>query len=345
MATSLETMIKFCSRWQIEALTLLSLLLQVILIVLGSKRKVTASSWISGLVWCAYLSADTVATVALGILARAPGEEYCNAPNPNQSLQAFWAPFFLLHLGGPDTITAYSLEDNELWLRHLLYLILEVGVAIYVFFSSWGSTDSSHATLSFIAIPVYIAGIINYGERSWVLWSSSTKRLKRFLVSIVFSDARSGEVVNINDDFLNDINDLLFSRLKALFSGFMLPLEEGRKCYDVICMLKSSVAFKLIEFELGLMYDVLYTKATIVYSGVGIFLRCITFLASVSALVTFSIIIGHDQTYSTADISVTYILLVGAVFLEVYALAIAASSDWTKMLLGGNLSGGTFLTI
>lgn len=46
---------------------------------------------------------------------------------------AFWAPFLLVHLGGPDTITAYSLEGNELWLRHLLNLVVQVGVAFYVF--------------------------------------------------------------------------------------------------------------------------------------------------------------------------------------------------------------------
>ncbi|KAB8094794.1 hypothetical protein EE612_022137, partial [Oryza sativa] len=32
-------------------------------------------------------------------------------------LVAFWAPFFLLHLGGPDSITAYELEDNQLVTR------------------------------------------------------------------------------------------------------------------------------------------------------------------------------------------------------------------------------------
>ncbi|MBA0862126.1 hypothetical protein Goshw_004800, partial [Gossypium schwendimanii] len=29
-------------------------------------------------------------------------------PEENSDLLAFWAPFLLLHLGGPDTITAFA---------------------------------------------------------------------------------------------------------------------------------------------------------------------------------------------------------------------------------------------
>ena len=52
-------------------------------------------------------------------------------------LTAFWAPFLLSHLGGPDTITAYAMEDNELWLRHLLALGVQTGVALYIFLIAW----------------------------------------------------------------------------------------------------------------------------------------------------------------------------------------------------------------
>ena len=45
-------------------------------------------------------------------------EEEGGSMNANSELTAFWAPFLLLHLGGPDSITAYALEDNELWLWH-----------------------------------------------------------------------------------------------------------------------------------------------------------------------------------------------------------------------------------
>lgn len=66
------------------------------------------------------------------------------------------------------------------------------------------------------------------------------------------------------------------------------------------------------------MYDVLYTKANIVYSRSGIVFRCITCLSSIAALVAISFVIDKKQ-FSTADIFITYTLLVGAVALEVYA--------------------------
>ncbi|KAL4628885.1 hypothetical protein ACB092_05G270000 [Castanea dentata] len=53
---------------------------------------------------------------------------------------AFRAPFMLLHLGGPDTITAYAVQDNELWLRHLVGLVVQSGVALYIFLLSWKVT-------------------------------------------------------------------------------------------------------------------------------------------------------------------------------------------------------------
>ncbi|KAI9161421.1 hypothetical protein LWI28_017225 [Acer negundo] len=80
------------------------------------------------------------------------------------------------------------------------------------------------------------------------------------------------------------------------------------------------------------MYDVLYTKASIVYSRFGICLRCICFISSVSALVLFFIIIDK-HSYPVPDITVSYLLLVGAVLLEIYGFILLFSSGWTKLWL------------
>ncbi|TXG68676.1 hypothetical protein EZV62_003611 [Acer yangbiense] len=69
--------------------------------------------------------ANVIVAFALGIITNnVPDiyEEEGGSMNANSELTAFWAPFLLLHLGGPDSITAYALEDNELWLRHFLGL-------------------------------------------------------------------------------------------------------------------------------------------------------------------------------------------------------------------------------
>ncbi|EEE68237.1 hypothetical protein OsJ_26434 [Oryza sativa Japonica Group] len=82
-------------------------------------------------------------------------------------LAFLWAPFLLIHLGGQDTITAFSMEDNNLWLRHLLNLVVQVTLAMYVF---WKST-SWHKNVQLLVPGVFLftAGIIKYGERTVAL--------------------------------------------------------------------------------------------------------------------------------------------------------------------------------
>jgi len=187
-----EEVLNLWNNWEIRGMVLLSLLLQTILIIFRSRRKTTGRIWIRILVWSAYLSADMVATVALGNLARSQGDSSGDSSEKaNNSIQTFWAPFLLLHLGGPDTITAYSIEDNELWLRHLLGLGVQVGVAFYVFSRSWGS-----GILTFIAIPMFIVGIVKYAGRTWVLRSSCSKSLKNSTLSD-FWDSYSHTYENI----------------------------------------------------------------------------------------------------------------------------------------------------
>ncbi|TXG68493.1 hypothetical protein EZV62_003428 [Acer yangbiense] len=324
-----ETLKKLWNLWEIRSLLLLSLSLQIILIVFGSRRKINNShSWIGILinviVWCAYISADWVATVALSVMASNEADCGQVSSKAADSLQAFWAPFLMLHLGGPDTITAYSLEDNELWLRHLLGLIVEVGVAFYVFLRFWSSN-----VLTLLSIPVFITGIVKYGERTWVLWFSSSKRFKDSLGSpsdpdpcfdifeealryrLMMKEGIKGEDQNLVQAYYS------YKRLLYLFANQIID-EKRYHSYDIIKRKSAEDAFKLVAIELGLIYDVLYTKAAIVYSGIGISLRCINFISSVSALVLFSIIIDM-HSYPQIDITVTYMLLAGAVLLEIYA--------------------------
>jgi hypothetical protein len=145
-----EEVLNLWDNWKIRGMVLLSLLLQTILIIFGPRRKTSGRIWIRILVWSAYLSADSVATFALGYLARSQG----------------------------DSSGDNSEKDNELWLRHLLGLAVQVGVAFYVFSRSWGS-----GILTFLAIPMFIVGIVKYAERTWVLWSSSSEVLKKSILS------------------------------------------------------------------------------------------------------------------------------------------------------------------
>ncbi|TKY51754.1 hypothetical protein E2542_SST23273 [Spatholobus suberectus] len=159
---------------ELRLLVLISFCLQMFLILFGNRRKYKANTWLQLSVWLAYLSADWVATIALGILSK-DSKNY--STETNFTIMAIWAPFLLVHLGGPDTITAYSLEDNELYLRHLLESIYQLAVAGYVVYSSWHGNN-----LNYVTIPVMVAGIIKYAERTRSLWLGSSEKFRKSIL-------------------------------------------------------------------------------------------------------------------------------------------------------------------
>ncbi|THG08161.1 hypothetical protein TEA_002601 [Camellia sinensis var. sinensis] len=57
------------TEWELRGLILLSLILQILLILLGKRRKYIARTWIRVTLWSAYLMADWVVTVALGVIS------------------------------------------------------------------------------------------------------------------------------------------------------------------------------------------------------------------------------------------------------------------------------------
>ena len=343
-----ETVERLWSGWELRMVMLLSLFLQIFLILFGRRRKYTAGFWIGNLVWLAYLSADWVATFSLGILAQKIGDSETNCINSNRGvIPAFWAPVLLVHLGGPDTINAYSMEDNELWLRQLLVLGSQVAVAFYAFTRSWWSEDP----LLFVAIPIFVAGIIKYGERNWVLRSASSKQCRNEMneLSRKFEEFSNPDVFEMTDEpvvgevglsdiideakFLHEA-DLCFQMFRVLFADLVLG-DSIHLATHIFQQKNAKEAFKLIEVEMGFMYDVLYTKLAKVRSSRVIF-RAITFLCLVSALLAFSLGMSeNNHAYLTAEITISYLLLYGAIVIEIYSVVLLLFSDWAMLWLTG----------
>ena len=127
--------------------------------------------------------ADWVATVVLCVISNHLGDTTESIGKDGSliddiQLTIFWAPFLLLHMGGPDTITVYSMEDNELWLRHFLELSVQTGVAFYIFFTAWMGSR-----LSILFILIFCAGTIQYRERTWVFRSASNGRFRESMLT------------------------------------------------------------------------------------------------------------------------------------------------------------------
>ncbi|XVF27072.1 hypothetical protein REPUB_Repub14bG0074900 [Reevesia pubescens] len=321
LKTLSEVMLSLWLKWELRAMVVLSLTVQLILIIFGNRRKFSGKDLklISFLVWTMYLFADWLATVALSTLLRTKKEQITSP------LVIFWTPFLLLHLGGPDTITAYSLSDNELWPRHFFGLCFQIGVALYVYVKFWTLTVN---TLTYLAIPIFIVGIIKYGERVWALFKASSLRFRKSIfhgtktvleVDLVQEPSKGNMAL---EDYLNDrqIKEkyrylhrayYLFQVFRPLFSD--LKLRIYKKFDYIFDMKKSEVtaeeAFKMVEIELGFLYDLLYTKIPIVTSRTGVILRFICLSFTVSTLIAFLIIVGKHG-YSKVDIGISYLLMV-----------------------------------
>lgn len=128
----LEQLDDFYGERELRVCILVSLFLKIFLIVAGTFRRLVSHKWIVILLWLAYLLAEMVAVFGLGLIISRQRLffKYCKEDVTdnciNDHLHVFWAPFLLLHLGGPDTVIAFAPEDNELWLRHLFYLLHSV---------------------------------------------------------------------------------------------------------------------------------------------------------------------------------------------------------------------------
>ncbi|OEL23002.1 hypothetical protein BAE44_0015981 [Dichanthelium oligosanthes] len=158
----MATLMQLWNDWELQVLVLLSFMFQAFLFFAGGLRWRSTDTALRLMIWLAYLLADFIAVYALGQLSR---QKNGTEVGESHQLVFFWTPFLLIHLGGQETTTAFSVEDSELWLRHLLNLLVQVGLALYVF---WKSTIPHNQFLA-SAIFAFIAGIIKYGERTCAL--------------------------------------------------------------------------------------------------------------------------------------------------------------------------------
>jgi heme A synthase len=156
MASRAELAVQVWSDWGLRVLVLLSFALQVLLLILAEFRQRRNSSLVKAVVWSCYLMDDTTAIYVLGHLS-------VGSKDPDHQLMAFWAPFLLLHLGGQDNITAYTIEDTWLWLRHLQVLAVQGVATSYVLYES--SVVRTQPRLRRAAILMFVVGFLKYSER------------------------------------------------------------------------------------------------------------------------------------------------------------------------------------
>ncbi|GLT27990.1 hypothetical protein SLA2020_029510 [Shorea laevis] len=184
---------------------------------LSKSRKHSVKSFNRMILWLTYLTADWVAIVALGKLSNSHAE----SPTTNV-LRALWAPLLILQLGGPDTITAYSVEDNQLWNRHILTLILRSFFAVSVIYLPWTSSWPS-----LLNIPLIFAGILKYVERILCLEGTSSKKIDPIIS--IFNDPKM-PIAPKAASFLHFLISRRKSRFKNSASSLLIIFNYETGC-------------------------------------------------------------------------------------------------------------------
>ncbi|CAL5007661.1 unnamed protein product [Urochloa decumbens] len=332
----MENLVQLFYDWEIQQLVLLSFTIQIFLFFTGGLRRRGTNILLRFSIWIAYLGADMVAVYSLGYLSR-----HADA----HPLAFFWAPFLLVHLGGQDTITAFAMEDNSLWLRHLLNLVVQAVLAVYVFWKSIGRHDVELLVSGTI---VFIVGIIRYGERIWSLRCGRYESLEESpgnQYELQMNDSRQrGETfkhspvqeeitIDQNTDYYNTVClglrsmptvfSVFVSRTSEIFNN--VPVDTTFYFGDRLDGVKKKL--KLLEICLGIMYGDLYTKALVLRTRSGIILRCISHICAWVAFIVF--LACHGGRYSRVDISITYLLFIGGLSLEVCGMTNLMASPWT----------------
>ncbi|KAK3155854.1 hypothetical protein QOZ80_2AG0099530 [Eleusine coracana subsp. coracana] len=165
LGITLTSTMKWWEEWQLRILVLGSLFVQFILLFSNNLRGLPKCTWI---VRSAYRSGDAIAITTLATLS---------SRQKLHALEVLWVPFVLVHLGGQINISAYNLEDNELWGQHVWTLVTKVAIAVFVFCRWWTGDD---VTLLVAAILLFVLGIIKFVLKPLALRRASFASLQRF---------------------------------------------------------------------------------------------------------------------------------------------------------------------
>ncbi|XP_037446399.1 uncharacterized protein LOC119316163 [Triticum dicoccoides] len=311
------------NEWEIRLLVLLSFTMQLFLFFVGGLRRRITNSALRFSIWLAYVGADMVAVYVLGLISRV----HLDATTENHHHLAFlWAPFLLIHLGGQDTVTAFAIEDISLWLRHLLNLVVQVSLTLYIFWKSTNGLNIQELLLPTILL--FVSGMIKYGERTWALCCGSLINIAEFPIPQYLTDLDKIHVGSTSSSYSGLVSKALFSikEVRWIFSSYSPLGTDLSMNSDLLLPDYAAKLFETMEIELGLMFDDIYTKAQVLRTWGGIILRCLSDISFLAAFVLFSV--RNKERHNTVDTAITYVLFIGGFSLEVFAVFTAMVSPW-----------------
>nr|XP_015624370.1 uncharacterized protein LOC107276973 [Oryza sativa Japonica Group] len=295
-APSFPGMVQWWEEWQLRVLALTSLFLQLFLLVSATFRKYRVPALLRSCIWLAYLGGDALAIYALATVFNR--HRQTASTDHGSVLEVMWVPVFLVHLGGQDSITAYNIEDNELWARHAVAMSSEAAVAVYVFWRSWSGgqvPESSPALL------LFAAGFLKLGERLWALRRASFTRLAA-VSGYVQSQATGDHVPRPKDNYVFHVHPLIEPELQdvlmELFVDFPAPYPRRLAYLRSFLALEDDDAYEELCALLNQAFQFFYTKKEA----------------------------ARKDGFDGSDVVVSYVLLCSTLVLEICALLWLA--DW-----------------
>ncbi|KAH1122866.1 hypothetical protein J1N35_006026 [Gossypium stocksii] len=288
-----------------------NLFLLIISAHVRQKYKGRLLPYVAATVWSIYLAADWVATLALTTILRGTLEK-------ESAVVVLWVPFLLWHLGSPANITAYSLEDNELWLRHFLGLVSNGAEAVYIYFKFRTVGVPIFGSLHYLdvmVVPLLVGGILKYAERIVALRSACSEQLR----SDLYSEAEDNQLKSEGREMVRTGMYESAGAVKQLVGDPQVKfLREARMSFEIFRPLFLDLPFKVSRKYLDENVHLKDRSAKDAFrlNNIGVSKRDI----------------------EGVDIAVTYLLLVGAILLDVLAALLHLWSYWT--MSGFGIAGG-----
>ncbi|KAL7204548.1 hypothetical protein ACSBR2_017591 [Camellia fascicularis] len=282
------------------------------------------------------------------------------------NLYAFWAPFLFFHLSGPDNISSLSLDENEESTKQWVQLVSQFIAIVFILQQSSRSNDALiilPATLVFYAgLLKYAERIVTRKFARPNKWENSSVPTTQKMEPTPGPDYEklSGAPLAMReahlpmevrsfqmppkkfkafsecdhhlpneeegDKSLLKFAHFFFKNFKGFMGGISFSPEQCQ--FTRHLFLKRSVhdAFKILEMELSIIHDALHTKAVAAQREIGSILRAIS---ASSILVASLLFFLHDKRgFLKVDIIITYVLISGAIVLEILSLLILRLSDW-----------------
>ncbi|CAN6361003.1 unnamed protein product [Urochloa humidicola] len=341
------------SEWGFRITVLSSLVANLFVGFLSGTRRRSAPGLLRGFLgqlakfflWLAYQVAEAATASAIGSLSLCGS----NASEEEKQVVAFWATFLLLHLGGPDNLTAYALEDNKTSDRKWIEIIIKILGLIYAIYKNRHRGGRSWALLLAASAVMLLAGAVSYWERAKALGKADLDSMQEdagsedddvhkfyFLNFRIQGTKRQGRWLR-DEQALLLAQDLFPVWRHALVDSSVDPKSERQKASEMILSESDGWDWesmcKVAEMELSLIYEFIYTKAILADTWHYYLIRLVSPLGTAAAAFLFYFWLQQQLQVRGSFVGITYALLAITFLMDVVWLLRALGSTWAYAYL------------